>query len=228
MQATRGWAGWWLALALANGSVAAPASAPVREFEPRHVAGLTAAAIEREEDATLDIDFDRIGGGLVRFGHCREVQPERLGQVQPSQAVLARTLQLNCLAVQRYVQSRPATRSLMPGRWSAAAVASLPGETLPQLGPMPAAAGGTTSLARQVGRPHISMGADGVVQVRGTELTALYHRLARADFDGDGAEDWLLRIDWAARQGDARGSELMLVSRPRAGAAPRVVWRAAP
>ncbi|MBI5259005.1 MAG: hypothetical protein HY855_21045 [Burkholderiales bacterium] len=197
-------------------------------FQVRHVAGLTATVVEHDDDATLDIDFDRIGGGLARFTHCREVRAERLAQVQPSQATLARMLQLNCQALHRYVSSRPAHRSLLPGRWSVAAVGSLPGPTLPRLVPAAAASAGTETLSHAVGRRRISVGADGVARVRSAELLALYHLLARADFDADGLEDWLLRIDWAALHGDARGSELVLVSRVRRGAPVQVLWRAEP
>ena len=59
----------------------------------------------------------------------------------------------------------------------------------------------------------------------GADMVALFHRLARADFDGDGSEDWLLRIDWTARHGDACGSELVLVGRPVKGGPLKVLER---
>lgn len=226
-----------LALWLVGGCWAA--SPPQREFEPRHFTGLTAKVITGDDDATLDIDFDRVGGGLLRVAHCREVlpnqrapgQPNLLARVLPSQAPLAEILRLNCLAVQRYVKSQPARGSHLPARWSAAAVAKMPADLLPQLGPsdQPAAApSGGGTLARRPGSRRITQAADGAVRVTGAEVVALFHRLARADFDGDGNEDWLLRIDWAARQGDARGSELVLVGRPVKGGPIRVVERMLP
>jgi hypothetical protein len=230
---------WAASLALWLFGACWAANPPQREFEPRHFTGLTAKAISGDDDATLDIDFDRIGGGLLRFAHCREVlpnqraqgQPDLLAQVLPSQAALVDILRLNCLAVHRFSLSRPARRSHLPVRWSAAAVAMMPADLLPALGPadQPGAApgrGGT--LARRAGSRRITQAADGAVRVTGAEVVALFHRLARADFDGDGSEDWLLRIDWAARQGDARGSALVLVGRPVKGGPLQVVERVVP
>jgi len=227
-----------LALAL-HGTGQVHAASPQRVFEPRFFTGLTAQVITREEDATLDIDFDRIGGGLLSFRHCRELLPDALVLVQPSQLALVNILRLNCQAVHRYVRSQPARRSHLPARWSAAAVAAMPSALLPRLGPVDAAttpatvssdlpAGAGSTLARQPGRHRVTQAADGSVRVTGSEVLAVFHRLARADFDGDGSEDWLLRIDWAARDGDARGSELVLVARPLAGGPIQLVERMMP
>lgn len=217
-----------LALLLAAACAAAAAAAPRREFETRNFTGLTAKTITTDDDATLDIDFDRSTGGLLRFAHCRELKPDLLAQVQPSQAVLAETLRLNCLAVHRYASSAEARHSNLPARWSASAVGEMPAELLPQLGPAGAAASPEGSLAQRLGKGHIALAKDGAVRVTGTEVVALFQRLARADFDGDGNEDWLLRIDWAARQGDARGSALVLIARPAAKGPLRVLERLAP
>ena len=217
------------ALLLATWCCAAGAAPPQRAFEPRYFTGLAAGMVASEDDATLDIDFDKVGGGLLRFGHCREVKPDVLAQVVPSQAVLADILRLNCVAVRRYAASRPAARNHLPARWSAAAVGKMPAELLHELGPGDQAYRTATrsdaTLARRPGQWHITLARDGAVQVTGAEVVALFHRLARADFDGDGNEDWLLRIDWAARQGDARGSELVLVTCPVAGEPMRVIER---
>ena len=222
---------WAAGLALLLAGACWAGAAPQREFEARHFTGLTAKLITREDDATLDIDFDRTGGGLLRFSHCREVQPGLLAQVVPSQAALAEILRLNCLAVQRYAGSQPAKHRHLPARWSASAVAKMPADLLPVLGPADqgkAASGAVSTLGRQAGARHITQAADGAVRVNSAEVTALFHRLARADFDGDGNEDWLLRIDWGARQGDARGSALVLVARPAARGPTQVLERLAP
>jgi hypothetical protein len=222
---------WGAGLALVLAAACVAAATPTREFEPRHFTGLTAKVIKSDEDATLDIDFDRVGGGLLRFAHCRELKADLLAQVLPSQAALADILRLNCLAVHRYAGSAVARHSHLPARWSASAVGQMPAQLLPKLGPAgPAetAAGPDGSLAQRLGPRQIAQMADGAVRVTGAEVVAQIHRQARADFDGDGNEDWLLRIDWAARQGDARGSELVLVARPVAGAPLRVAERLTP
>jgi hypothetical protein len=220
-----------LGMVLASACGAVGAAQPRREFELRHFLGLTAKVITSDDDATLDIDFDKTGGGLQRFAHCREVTPEQLGKVVPPQEKLAEMLRLNCLAVQRYARSQPARRSHMPARWSAVAVAKLPAELLPELGPGDVAPPTVThpliTLARRPGARHIRLERDGGVRVNGTEVHALFQRLARADFDGDGCEDWLLRMDWGAQHADARGSQLILVTRLVAGGPLRVLERIA-
>jgi hypothetical protein len=47
-----------------------------------------------------------------------------------------------------------------------------------------------------------------------TETDKLKFRvMARADFDDDGTEDLLVRVDWAARDAMGQGSDLILLSR---------------
>jgi hypothetical protein len=218
----------WLGMVLLGACGAVAAAPPQRTFEPRHFIGLTAKLISTEDDATLDVDFDRIGGGQLHLAHCREVQPALMQQVVPPQEVLADILRLNCLAIQRYAGSRPAKRSHLPARWSAAALAKLPAELLPELGPGDAVSptvSRPSTLARRPGARHITLARDGCVRVDGTEVQALFHRLARADFDGDGYEDWLLRMDWGAQQADAKGSQLIVVTRLMAGGPLHVVER---
>jgi hypothetical protein len=221
----------WLGMLLLGACGAVAAAPPQRVFEARHFIGLTAKVISTEDDATLDVDFDKIGGGQLHLAHCREVQPALMQQVVPPQEVLAEILRLNCLAVQRYAGSRPAKHSHLPARWSAAAVAKLPAELLPELGPGDAMSSTVSrpriTLARRPGARHITLARDGYVRVNGTEVQALVHRLARADFNRDGYEDWLLRMDWGAQRGDAKGSQLIVATRLKAGGPLRVVERIA-
>ena len=223
-----GWrAALWLVLASACGAMAA--APPQRAFEPRHFTGLTAKVISSEDDATLDYDLSKIGGGPLRFGHCREVTPERLAQVVPSEYALAELLQLNCLAVHRYANSQAARRSHMPARWSREAVAKLPFQVLPELGPDDAATPTVSrprlTLARRPGARHITLTRDGEVRVDGPEVWALFQRLARADFDGDGFEDWLLLMHWGAQEGSLKSTQLLVVTRRSAGGPLRLLER---
>ena len=218
-----------LTLLLAAWGCASGAKPPPRAFEPRYFTGLTAKHVATEDDARLDIDFDKVGGGLLRFGHCREVKPELLAQVVPSQDTLAEILRLNCLAVHRYANSQPASRNHMPARWSRDGVAKLPAEVLPELGPddatTPTLSHPRITLARRPGARHISPVSDGYFRVNGTEVRALFCRLAQADFNGDGYQDWLLRMNWGAQHGSMKGSQLLLVTRLSAGGPLRVLER---
>lgn len=194
-----------LGLMLALAWDAVGAEALPRAFEPRHFTGLTAEHISTEGDATLELDFDRIGGGRLHLAHCRDVPPDLAEQVVPPQATLAEILRLNCLAVRRYAGSQSASRSHMPARWSRDAVAKLPAQVLPELGPDDAATPTVSqprlTLARRPGARHITLGRHGDVSVDGPEVHALFYRLAQADFNGDGYQDWLLRMDWGAQEG---------------------------
>ena len=137
--------------------------------------------------------------------------------VKDPQGIYAEELRLNCLAVHRYANSQPARRSHMPARWSKDAVAKLPAQVLPELGPDDAATPTVSrpriTLARLPGARNIAPVPDGYVRVNGTEVHAVFCRLAQADFNGDGYQDWLLRMNWGAQEGSMKGSQLLLVTR---------------
>ena len=216
----RGWDTSWallLGMALAGLCSASAAAPPQRAFEPRNFTGLTAKVISSEDDATIDFDFDTYGGGGLHFAHCREVPARLMDLVKDPQGIYAEELRLNCLAVHRYANSQPAHRSHMPARWSRDAVAKLPAQVLPELGPDDAATPTVTqprlTLARRPGGRRITLDRDGDVRVDGTEVYALFYRLAQADFNGDGYQDWLLRMDWGAKEGSMKGSQLLVVTR---------------
>jgi hypothetical protein len=206
-----------LGVLLAGVCSAAATAAPQRGFEARNFTGLTAKVISSEDDATIDFDFEKLGGGRLHLVHCREVPTALMDQVQVPEAIYAEMLRLNCQAVHRYVKSQPARRSHMPARWSRSAVAKLPAQVLPELGPDNAATPTVTqprlTLARRPGGRHITLDSDGDVSVDGPEVHALFYQLAQADFNGDGYQDWLLRMDWGAKEGSMKGSQLLLVTR---------------
>ena len=206
-----------LGMVLAGLCSAAAAAPPQRAFEARNFTGLTAKVISSEGDATIDFDFDKLGGGRLHLAHCHEVPTTLMDLVKDPQGIHAEILRLNCLAVHRYARSQPARRSHMPARWSRDAVAKLPAQVLPELGPDDAATPTVTqprlTLARRPGGRHITLGRHGDVSVDGAEVRALFYRLAQADFNGDGYQDWLLRMDWGAQEASMKGSQLLLVTR---------------
>lgn len=206
-----------LGMVLAGLCSAAAAAPPQRAFEPRNFTGLTAKVISSEDDATIDFDFEKLGGGGLHLAHCREVPSTLMDLVKVPEAIYAEMLRLNCLAVRRYANSQPARRSHMPARWSKDAVAKLPAQVLPELGPGDAARPTVTqprlTLARRLGGRHITLDSDGDVSVDGPEVWALFYRLAQADFNGDGYQDWLLRMDWGAQEGSLTSSQLLVVTR---------------
>ena len=67
--------------------------------------------------------------------------------------------------------------------------------------------------------------SDGDVRVDGTEGHALFYRLAQADFNGDGYQDWLLRMDWGAQQGSLMSAQRLVVTRRSAGGPLRLLER---
>lgn len=206
-----------LGVVLAGLCSAAAAAPPQRAFEARNFTGLTAKVISSEGDATIDFDFEKLSGGRLHLAHCHEVPTGLMDLVKDPQGIHAEILRLNCLAVHRYARSQPARLSHMPARWSRDAVAKLPAQVLPELGPDDAATPTVTqprlTLARRPGGRHITLGRHGDVSVDGAEVRALFYRLAQADFNGDGYQDWLLRMDWGAQEASMKGSQLLLVTR---------------
>jgi len=61
--------------------------------------------------------------------------------------------------------------------------------------------------------------------ILGGDLTITYVLMGRGDFDHDGAEDILLRLDWNIPTAFGRGFSMLLLSKPSVSAGAEVVWR---
>lgn len=221
---------WIPALALillgaCTGTRAAGDGGPTRSFNGEHFTGLVTEKVERYEDAELDYDFDSTRGVPIHITRCPQAEALREDQVVPAQFPLYRLLRTNCLALKRYAESRSAERTYFPAHLTEALVLSLAATAVPQLG--------GEYPERRPGRPlsdsqegtKASLLPDGGVQVISGEDELTYYLLGRGDFDADGAEDLLVRVDWRALDAMGEGTDLLILSRTAADA-PVAVTRA--
>jgi hypothetical protein len=216
-----------LAAAIAVGAPAtARAAPPQRSFDASSFAGLATPRIPADGDPALDYELDGAHGQVLRFTRCSQARAVPEVEVRADQFALWRLLQLNCRAAAAWAGARAARRSHFPPALTRTLVAALPADTVPDLGgsDRPGRAGRT--LAQHEQQLHITVPRRGSARVRTRDGELSYTLLARADFDGDGLEDWLLRSEWSPREGaHGAAAELVLLSRRAAGAAITVIAR---
>ena len=180
-------------------------------FTVRNASGLT-AEVDR-----CSVLFDRVRGGYRPAGQ---------------DAAIFQGWAAQCLAVRQVLQARPASRSYLgPLNFDAATVRRLPPQLAPSI---------STDDARVLAdavRRHQALGALLARAGRGMRVSGQGRRaalvgqggrlqlalLARADFDGDGIEDVLIRARYRLDGGDYQAIRLFVVSRLAAGGPLRLI-----
>jgi hypothetical protein len=177
-------------------------------------------------DATLDYELDGAKGRVVHFGNCRQVEATTEQEIESSQYSLFKLLSINCLALKRYSESGAARRSFFPARFTRKLVAAFPATAVPRISDEEMKLRSGKTLFAYEKNLRISIAADGSARVVTNDDEIAYVPMARADFDGDGVEDVLVRVDWHARKAFGEGSDLLLLSKDSASGAVVVAWRA--
>ncbi|MBT0964041.1 hypothetical protein [Denitromonas iodatirespirans] len=204
------------------GCAAVRAAPPLRAFNGAAFAGLVEASGER---GRLDYVLDGANGAELRFASCAEVAATEAAAVREDQFTLFRLLRTNCQALARYADSRPARDSHLPDALTPVLVGTLPSEVLPAVGgqPAPPKAGERLKSAPHVADIEALPGGRVRVLTRDDEI--VYTLMAQGDFDGDGVQDMLLRLDWRARDAFGQGVELLQITRRTPGGPAELTWR---
>lgn len=217
-------AAWLLILLLIYSSLAS-AQMPKRAFNGQMFPGLVSPSSLEYEDPVLDCDLDTSSGGSIHFNSCTQVEAVQRDQIASAAYPWLRLLSINCLALKRYSDSRVASRTFFPACLTKELIAAFPATVAGAVGPDDLKQRqGKTLRAYEAGL-HISVAFNGEVRVRTAHSESIYVVIARADFDGDGNEDLLMRIDWSARDALGNGSDLVLISKKSAAAPIVVSWR---
>jgi len=198
---------------------------PIRKFHTREFVGLVSAEPTSYGDAVLDYELDTSQGGMVRFTRCAEVESTDEQDIESSQYPLFRLLFTNCQALRRYAESHPARRSFFPARMSEELLAAFPATAVPRISDEEMKRREEKTLSEYEAVLRIAVQTDGSVQVTNKADEMTYHTMARADFDGDGTEDILMRVDWHSREAFGQGTDLFLLSKPSDSAPISVAWR---
>ena len=197
-----------------------------RTFNAPEFTGLVSIEAASYGEAILDYDLDASNGGVIHFTGCVQVEATKEGDVVASQYALLKLLSVNCQALKRYFSSAAAQRSYFPARLSKRLVMAFPATALPNnISP--------EAMSRRQGKllrtyePSVktSIIEGGSAEVVTTTEKITYHVMARADFDHDGAEDLLMRVDWSVRKAFGKGADLLLLSKKSSSSAIFVAWR---
>lgn len=209
-----------LAAALLIGCATVRAESP-HAFNVTAFAGL--AKLMPDGSERLDYVLDGANGGELRFSRCAQVAATDAAAVREDQYPLFQLLRANCQALARYGAGQPARRSHLPETLTPALVRELPASALPVVGGQATSPTG----ARVEDAPGMSIEAlpGGRVRVLTRTDDSVYTLMAQGDFDGDGVQDMLLRLDWRTRDAFGRGVDLLQITRRSAGGATEPNWR---
>lgn len=178
------------------------------------------------DNVVLQYELDRTDGGVQVFNSCQDVGSIGDDQVVEHQFRLLRLLRINCRAAEIYFGSGHANESNFPALLSDALVSDFPAHAVPDIGGNALDLRDGMSMG-QYEESLISAGDEGVsfdvTLTDGTEITYLI--MARADHDGDGAEDWVVRLDWAIPDSFGEGSDLLVLSKPTPEDEIGIAWR---
>lgn len=176
-------------------------------------------------DIKLDYELDGVNGELIAFSSCLDVEKTKESDVVTSQFHLLMLMKLNCQAAKFYHHAPNNSKSYLTKTPSENWVKNLPALAVPDLG--------GESLANLNGvmiehEPQLKINSisDKSVQVLlSGDLDVTYVILASGDFDSDGDEDLLIRLDWRITSAFGKGFELLMLSQKVAGSTMEVVWR---
>jgi len=115
-------------------------------------------------------------------------------------------------------------RSHWPAAFDHAFIAGLPATAIPDLGGN--SFDGRKGLLKDV-EPALetsNINSHSAKAILSGDLTITYVLMGRGDFNHDGTEDILLRLDWNITTAFGKGFSLLLLSKPSVSAEAEVVW----
>jgi hypothetical protein len=197
-----------------------------RSFNTAAFDGLVSPTVTSHGAALLDVDLTDTTGSTLHFRKCREVEATSADLVAPTDYRLFQLLRTNCRALAKWSTSTEADRTHFPRELTRSLVLSLPAGALPRLERVARADSRRPTVAAAEGRGRMRRVVDGGIELHGRTGRYVWTILGRGDFDGDGAEDLLLRATWHAVDAFGTMHEAIVVTRPARERAMRVIWRA--
>jgi len=159
----------------------------------------------------LHYQLDTADNGVKQFSSCTEVDNASEEEIKPDQYPLLRMLQINCEAIRRFLLAPDHARTAFPETLTTEWVQGLPATAVPDLGgnkeetPDKTLAQRYKDFSATLINPHN-------VEAQFDDLDINYVVLARGDFNDDGMEEMLLRLDWDVVSAYGNGFTLVLVS----------------
>ncbi|MBU2970759.1 hypothetical protein KO527_15515 [Pseudoalteromonas sp. C2R02] len=175
----------------------------------------------------LDYSLDLSAGGELRSNTCTDVNNANDATIEPSQYHLVRLMKVNCIAAEHFIKAKhiKSVLSYLPEKITVNFIQSLPLSAVPDLG--------GSSLQDKKGLLitddndfKILTVNEGSIEVAiSGGLVVNYLVMAKGDFDKDGFEDVLLRLDWYVDTAFGKGFDLLMVSKSSEKESPVVTWR---
>lgn len=175
----------------------------------------------------LNYSLNSPSGEELPLPSCVAVNNTVEGDVATSHYHLWQLLKVNCTAAEYYFTAlgRKTALRFLPDTLSVHFINRLPASAVPNVGgEFLAHPHGVLADAHQDFK--VISADNGVVEVALSLDTQVNYRLiARGDFDADGVEDMLLRLDWYTHNAFGKGFDLVMVSQTGKNTEPLVIWR---
>lgn len=161
------------------------------------------------KEVSLNYDLDSKDGKLIHFSSCTDIDKTPEKDIKEDQYQLFSMLKRNCLALKLYFEATNSAKSYLPASPSLEFIRTLPANAIPDQG------GNSKNLDVPLGESQpelteISATANSI-EVQFNDLNINYVVLAKGDFNHNGIEDMLLRMDWRVTSAFGSGFELFVV-----------------
>jgi hypothetical protein len=183
-------------------------------------------SMDSENDRVkLDYELDGANGHPVLFNDCDDVMQTPETAIATHQYHLWRLMQINCKSITMLTSADSSNRSYWPPKFDKTFIAELPATAIPDLG------GSSPDERKGILKdiePSLeinSINSHSAKAIVSGDLDITYVLMARGDFNHDGIEDILLRLDWNIINAFGKGFSLLLLSKTGFSAEAKIVWR---
>ena len=161
-------------------------------------------------DTKFDYELDAKDRSTVHFQTCTDIANAQETLIREDQFPLLTMLKLNCTALKQYFSAKNAQRTHFPQLLTCEIIQQFPAGATPNLGgdhsPTP-----NEKIKQAFPNTEATEISPTVVRTNLNGLDINYTLLARGDIDGDGTEDWIVRLDWSNPSAFGNGYELLLI-----------------
>jgi hypothetical protein len=191
------------------------------EFTGLQTLGNSVSAIQ------MDYALDSPNGKEIPLNSCAAVKATSEEDIDQSQLHLLQLIQVNCTAAEYYFSavSKGNAPSAFPAALTESFVKSLPGIAVPDLGGESLENREGTLAEVEPNLKVLTLNQNAAELSLEGGLVINYIVMARGDFDGNGCEDLLLRLDWHISTAFGKGFDLIMLSQTSEGTPPHIIWR---
>jgi len=175
----------------------------------------------------LDYSLDLSAGGELQFNTCTDVKNANDAGIESSQYHLLRLMKVNCVSAKHFLKAKHAKSvlSYLPEKITPNFIKSLPSSAVPDLGGSSLQGKKDSLIVDDSHFKLLTINERSIEVAISGDLVVNYLVMARGDFDQDGYEDLLLRLDWYVDTAFGKGFDLLMVSKSSEKESPVVTWR---